>query len=272
MGISLRHYVLSLVAIFLMLLLGLLIGVGLSSEPGLQNDIKQLNLRFGDLSRENSTLRAETETQERFAEEALPLVVRNRVPGGVIPLIVTSPSPDNASVNQLEETLELAGARTPYRLTLSDDFAAQAAAAYGGDPASACEKATGALVRAVLQSDDDALQAQRRRRLVRIKGDVPPARPTALLLIGGAEADTEGTAEVIDRPLLEALTSAGFTQVVACEATPPVSYMDVYREFGVSTVDNVDRVRGRAAVVLALAGRPGNYGDGPSARPFPELR
>jgi hypothetical protein len=56
MGISLRHHVLSLVAVFLMLFVGLLVGVGLSSDPELTRHIQTLNEQFDQLMEENATV------------------------------------------------------------------------------------------------------------------------------------------------------------------------------------------------------------------------
>lgn len=277
MGISLRHYVLSLVANFLMLLLGLLIGVGLSSEPGLQQRIDRLEARFDLLWTENVALREKVETQEEFERALLPTAVRGRLQGDVIPMVVTvrptSDSDANRAALELTEALQAAGARVPYRLTCSDEFAERAMALYGGDPASASEKAAAAIGRLVAQSDVKGLQNLRRQKLVRLRGELDESRPTAIVILGGAATPEQAAAHTIDTPLVEALLANGMQRVVACEATPPISYIGAYREFEISTVDNVDVVRGQISAIMALAGRTGNYGDQSSARDrFPEIK
>jgi len=273
MGISLRHHVLALVASFLMLLVGLLVGVGLSSEPGLQERMGRLEARFDMLAQENSDLRDSVDRHEEFERAVVPSLVRERLTGQTVPVLITtrplSQSKDPA--NQLVDALEAAGARTPYRLACHDDFAERAVAAYGGDTASACERATAAIARCVLQADLDGLEALRKRKLIRLQGDVPRTSPTGIVILGGAETEEQSGAELVDAPLLEALTAAGARRIVGCEATPPFSYVSVYREFDISTVDNADLARGQVCVVWALAGAAGNYGDQSSARKlFPE--
>jgi len=277
MGISLRHHVLALVASFLMLLVGLLVGVGLSSEPGLRERMDRLEARFTQLSGENEALRESEKRHEEFEQALLPTLVRGKLAGQIIPLLLTTRPQDNGpsrdAATQLEDALEAAGARAPYRISWDDDFAERAVEVYGGDPTSACEKATQAIARSVAQADSEQLQALRKRKLLRIQGDVPGAAPTGVVVLGGAETEAQSAAETIDRPLVEALLAAGISRVVGCEAGPALSYVSTYREFDISTVDNVNLARGQLSVVLALAGQPGRYGDrGLFAAASPEIK
>jgi hypothetical protein len=277
MGISLRDHVLALVASFLMLLVGLLVGVGLSSEPGLKDRIDELDAKFNLLWRENLTLAEGAERHENFEQAALPALVRGRLQGEVIPLLITVRPVDDrqtrVAATQLADALMAAGASVPVRIAWCDDCADRAVAAYGGDPASACEKAAAEIARCLARSDEQGLQTLRKRKLIRLQGELPGIRPTAVVILGGAQTEALAASETIDRPLLEALTAAGIRKIVGCEATPPVSYVSTYGEFDISTVDNVNLARGQVSVVLALAGAPGDYGDGRSAkRAFPELK
>jgi hypothetical protein len=277
MGISLRDHVLALVASFLMLLVGLLVGVGLSSEPGLRDDISKLDAKFELILHENQTLAEGAKRHEEFEQAALPTLVRGRLQGEVIPLLVTVRPVDDRqtkdAATKLADALTAAGASVPVRIAWRDDCAERAIAAYGGDPASACERAAAEVARCVARSDQQGLQALRKRKLIRLQGELPGIRPTAVVILGGAQTEALAASETIDRPLLEALISAGIRRIVGCEATPPVSYVSTYREFDISTVDNVNLARGQVSVVLALAGSPGDYGDGGSARKsFPELK
>jgi len=275
MGISLRHHVLALVASFLMLLVGLLVGVGLSSEPGLQERIDKLEARFDQLWAENVALREATDRNEEFGQAILPSLVADRLEGQVIPLLITTRPLSNKqsddAATQLADALEAAGASAPYRLAWTDDFAERAVAAYGGDATSASEKASRAVARCLVQADSEGLEGLRKRKLIRIQGEVPRVGPTAVVLLGGADTEEQSAAETIDCPVIEALLASGITRIVACEASPLISYMGAYRDFDISTVDNVNFARGQVSVVWALAGQPGDYGDrGLGRKSFPE--
>ncbi len=38
------------------------------------------------------------------------------------------------------------------------------------------------------------------------------------------------------------------------------SYIDAYKSFRISTVDNIDMIMGKVSLILAMEGRPGHYG------------
>ncbi|MGQ9732642.1 MAG: copper transporter [Candidatus Zipacnadales bacterium] len=271
MGISLRHHVLSLVAAFLMLLVGLLVGVGLSSEPGLQQSMDELSDKFGELSRENSELQEVVERQERFARAVLPQLVTGRLEGQLIPLITTARGRKLPDGPAIAETLQAAGAKVPYRLTLSSDFAEDAVAAYGGDVNAACEEAAHRIAVNVSEADVDGLEVLKKRKLLRIDDEVPRQVPTAVVILGGADGPLEATPDLIDRPLIETLLASGL-QVVGCEDSPEFSYIETYRELDIPTVDNVGLARGRFSLVMILSGHPGDYGDGRGAQEFPDIK
>jgi len=267
MGISLRHHVLSLVAVFLMLLVGLLVGVGLSGDPELQQKTLDLNAQFTELMDENAAFNRAARAQEKFAREALPRLVAHRLDDQSVALLVTSQPEDNASVSDIADALTVAGARVPYWVVLRKGFGDRAASAFpqatGG--AEACEKAAQAIAGYVAEGSEDGLHTLKRRGLIHIRGRVGSLRPSMAVIVGGAEADIEVLDEAVDGPLVEALLAAGIDPIIGCEDSAEVSYMETYQELGISTVDNVDLVRGRFSLIIALAGQSGNYGDGPSA-------
>jgi hypothetical protein len=267
MGISLRHHVLSLVAVFLMLLVGLLVGVGLSSDPDLTHAMDLLREDFKEVMSENSALNQGLQRQERFGRAALPRLVRGALEGQCVAVFVTSRPEDNPMATQIVEVLQLAGAHVPYRVVIRKGFADRAADVFGSGRATAeaCEKAAQTLAGHVVKADGNGLHSLRRRGLIRIRGRVDGVKPSGAVIVGGAKQGTEVLAETVDGPLIEALLAGGLKTIVGCEDSPEVSYIESYRELDISTVDNVDLVRGQFSLVMALAGQPGNYGDGPSA-------
>ncbi len=273
MGISLRHHVLSLVAVFLMLLVGLLVGVGLSGDPELQQKTLDLNEQFTELMDENAAFSRAARAQEKFAREALPRLVAHKLDGRSIAVLVTSQPEDNASVSDIVDALTVAGARVPYWVVLRKGFGDRAASAFpqANGRAEAFEKAAQAIAGHVAKADEGGLHTLKRRGLIHIRGRVGSSRPSMAVIIGGAEAGAEPLDEALDGPLIEALIAAGIDTIVGCEDSPEVSYTETYRELGISTVDNVDLVRGRFSLIMVLAGQPGNYGDGPSAEEFAPL-
>lgn len=264
MGISLRHHVLSLVAIFMMLLVGLLLGVGLTSKPEFVEQMDELRTRFTD---DVLTLEHSQKTQEAFAREVLPVLVKGRLSGKRIVVIVTSRPEDNGSLSEVTEALETAGATVPYRVICRKDFIERAKSKLESVPAGmqASHAAAQRLGEAVADSSASRLKSLDKQGLVRLRGDVPRRAPSAVVVLGGAREGAQSATESIDRPLVEALQAAGVASIAGGEDSADISYMEDYRELGLSTVDNVDLARGQVSLVMALSGHPGNYGDGPSA-------
>jgi outer membrane murein-binding lipoprotein Lpp len=264
MGISLRHHVLSLVAVFLMLFVGLLVGVGLSSDPELTRHIQTLNEQFDQLMEENATVRRAAAAQEDFARQALPRLIAHKLDDQRVVVLVTCQPPDESTANEVVNTLTAAGADVPYRVVLRKALVDRATEAFGsaGGPAQACERAAQSIATYIAKADEDGLHGLKRRGLVRIRGRTGGLQPSMVVVVGGAKATEEALGELVDAPLVEALISAGIEPIVACEDSAEVSYMETYRELGISTVDNVGLVRGQFSLVMALAGQPGNYGDG----------
>ena len=267
MGISLRHHVLSLVAIFLMLLVGLLVGVGLSSQPELTTQINQLSEQFQGLMNEITGLEKDAASQERFAQGAFPKLVAHKLDKRDVVLIVTAQPANNRVAEAISKALEAAGARVPYRLIVRSDFAGRAAAAYGQRVplTEAGVKAAGRIAAAVARGKEGDLRALEQERLCRLDGRPVNTAPWGVVVLGGTAQPPPDPATEVQRPILEGLLGAGITNIVGCEPRGSPLPAGTYRDLDLSTVDNVDLVRGQASLVLALAGQPGRYGDGPSA-------
>jgi hypothetical protein len=95
----------------------------------------------------------------------------------------------------------------------------------------------------------------------------------AVLLVGGMNNSTEASPDQIDVPLITELKRLG-VRVVGAEAREArVSCIPIYKAQDIPTVDNVDTVAGRLAVVLALNGVEGHFGVKETAdRLVPDLR
>jgi outer membrane murein-binding lipoprotein Lpp len=265
MGISLRHHVLTLVAVFLMLLVGLLVGVGLSSQPELTARIDDLASEFQKLMGEIHGLERDAGTQEDFATAAMPKLVGHKLDGKQIPLIVTAQGPVNRVVGDVTKALQAAGAEVPYRLTVRSDLPGRAARALGEQAGDPLAQAAGRIAAAVAAGDAAVLHGLEKDRLAQLGGRPTNAAPSGVVVLGGSPQPPAEDVVNLQRPIVEALLAAGVRGVVGCESRALPLPNDTYRDLEISTVDNVELVRGQVSLVLALAGKPGRYGDGPTA-------
>jgi hypothetical protein len=273
---DLRYHVASLAAVFMALIIGILLGVGVSSGgfvkgtersllnrqiANLQSQLDAARARAGDLSRGQRAA-------ETYLDESYPLLMAGLLANRRVALVFVGPVDPKvrALVDQTladagaTATLRLRAIRVPVDLAALDRLLqgrpglaryARADAARDLGRRLAQELARGGkgpgwrLLAPQLveeRSGNDRLKAD----AVVVVRSVPPQRgPTSRLLRG----------------LYDGLASSGIPAVgiETTRATP--SAMDAFAKADLSTVDFVDTEIGRLALALLLAGaRPGHYG------------
>lgn len=297
MIIDVRYHIASLVAVFLALGLGILIGMSMAGNDALTKQqsamIDQLAATFDSLKAERHELEAQLSLQEarikaddQFARKAMPLLIRDRLFGKQIALIRTTESLGQKSTDELVAALELAGANVTSVTTLTPDLGGvgassagaggSAAAGTGGDDGGSIPlgKYLGALAVSVAQGiSDPTADYLRSRELVRVRGayGVPA---DIVIVIGGGVEENATSWNTVDAPLIKSLRSLG-APVAAVEPLSGVksSYIKYYRSEAALTVDNVDTAAGQIALILALAeGKQGHFGMKEAGKPvLPDL-
>jgi Copper transport outer membrane protein, MctB len=275
---DLRYHVVSLAAVFLALVLGVLLGVGIS-ETGRVDDVERdsYELRIGDLE---SRLEAATEQEvagerqrkaaQTIIEEAYPVLMQDRLAGRrVVTVFVGSADPGNQIREGIERMLADGGAPGLFRFReLEVPVDAEAIESELDGRAE--------LVRFSGAERYDELGAELAKELV--AGEETPLWDALSPLIVGEEAGIGAvspdavvvarTAEPQEGPTAALL--AGFYRGLASADVPAVgveavgskpSAVPVYKRMGLSSVDAIDTDVGRLAGALVLSGAPdGNYG------------
>ncbi len=241
--VEFRFYLFSLMAVFVALGTGLLLGSALPVAETVGRKqmavVEELRREFRSLREREAGLRGRVQELEeqvrregRLAEQLLPGLVRGRLAGVRVFLLVSGPAPSEA----VEETLALAGATVAGRRVLP------------AGPAAGEE-----VVPAVANPA------------------APPGVPTAggageevrlLLLVG--EGTPALTADAMAR-LAEEARRRGMPLVAAETSGTRPSLVPVWRRLDVPSVDDADAPAGRLALVALLRGERGHYGVKPSA-------
>jgi copper transport outer membrane protein MctB len=273
-----RYHALSLAAVLLALAIGVLLGVAIG-DSNLVSSAKQgivAGLR-GTLSSEQakeSQLRTQLDTQSTFENELLPLAVNGELTNRQIGLVFLGGSSDQ--VDSLVRTaLAPTGAQLGTVGVVHEPLSLPALAAVSsgtryaalasGDPSliSLFGQRVGvqlvsggpyiARVRDTLLSAFDGT-LERLDGVVVYRADPSTLQP--------ADAAAENSFET---GLIQGITSQGVPVVgVELNSTNP-SQIPWYKSQGMSSVDDLDDLSGRAALVYALAGRSGNFGVKPTA-------
>jgi hypothetical protein len=282
---DLRYHLASLAAVFIALAVGILLGVAISGKLSaadnrishdridqLNDQLKQANARADIISRRN-------DAAERLLEISYPSLVENRLDGQNIGVLFVGPV-DGSVRSAVERTLSDAGGGAPVRLIAVDtpvdaaDLDATlngsstlAQFAEGGDDFSDLGNALG---RELVEGGGTPMWSSLSSKLVEersgassppldgvvvVRSWAPPENPTA-----DQEAQAHPTETLIDG-LLSGLQQSGVPVVGVETTTEQDSGIDLYRQQGVSSVDDVETLAGRVALALLLAGgNPGHYG------------
>lgn len=266
-----RYHALSLAAVFIALVVGLLLGVAIGDRElvsSAREDLRDsLRADVREASSERDEARARVRELERFADAAFPILVAGQLSGRRIGLVLLGE--DDEAPDLVREALEPSGADLALVATLRANVA----------PAQLAERATGTRYERLAERPElvEALgfragvQMVTGGRLLRRVGSallqsvsgafggldgVVVMRPPDMPADADAARRLGALQEGIVRGLVESPARAAGAQ--RREAEP--SQIGWLREHGLSTVDNVDERAGQAALVFVLAGAEGAFG------------
>lgn len=290
--VDFRYHLVSIVAVFLALGIGVLMGSGVVGEPLLDNirdrarDVQAFNDRLKD---DVVDLEHDLSVSRRFTEAVEPMLVEGRLAGDDV--VIVEIADGDVPVDALLESLEDgAGARVASIVTINEDFEL----ASEEDVADLARLTGSTAEREELRTDAATMIGERiatlaqRRRAVQDATDIlhtledegfvdlaeedegSPVPPGASVVIA-ASGVTDPTFRID-----QVVTSLG---EAAAEGAPVVVVETTDSAWGIAgsvrgdgdlsnliaTVDNVDKLSGRIALVMTLdrleGGEPGHYGE-----------
>jgi len=257
--ISLRYHLLSLVAVFFALAIGILIGSAFVMRADIRSISQNLQKEFAKVREEvrqereaTRQIQAINENYRKFAQLLLPSLIKGKLTGQSVGIICIGKVEDK-TVSDLEESVEIAGGRISFTIYLNPSQI---------EGREDNEELFSNFVNNLATGNRDALKTLERENLINIRD----WRGTAfkLLVISDKQADKERV-KVVDIPLIKQLIASGFKVVGGEEFTTSFSAIPSYQDLGISTVDCVDYEIGELGVVLLLSGKEGNYGMGKGA-------
>jgi hypothetical protein len=273
---DLRYHVASLAAVFLALVIGILVGVGISgkgfvsdSERSLLNErIADLNNRLDSATKRGNELAKEQRAAQTFVADAYPALMDKRLAGARIAVAFAGPV-DGRLRGLVEKSLDDAGADPPLRvraLKLPIDLAALRRALRGHPAlvALATQRRARDLGRRLgedfVAGGDTVLWRLLSPQLVEEQsGNAAP--PADGVVVARSVAAQAGVTAKFLAGFYSGLSSAGVAAVGVERTRATDSAVEAFARHDLSTVDDLDSEAGRLALVLLLAGgAPGNYG------------
>jgi hypothetical protein len=262
-----RYHALSLVAVFLALMIGLLLGVAIgdqglvsSAERGVRDSLRR---DVGRAREQSAELRADVAEQRRIQQRLYPLLVEGRLAGQRIGLIGLGELPDR-TIRSVRDALTDTGGRLTAVAVIREPV--QSGAIPGRRPDTAAPnpdalRRFGSQVGAALVRGGPLIARVQRSLLESSSGQLDGMDAVVLFRADRDEQAPEAAGtRAFELGLVNGLTVGG-TRVVGAESTDTnPSQIRWFNDRRLPSVDNVDELVGRAALIFALAGANGAYG------------
>jgi hypothetical protein len=271
-----RYHALSLAAVFIALIVGLLLGVAIGDKElvsGARQDLRdslRADVRKADQERDD--VKARLREQDRFADAAYPILTGGQLPDARIGLVLLGD--DDGALQLVRHALEPTGA----------DLAFVAVVRQKVDLAALAEHARGTRY-ANIERDHQLVDDLGKRAGIQmvLGGRLVGQIRTALLgSLSGRFGDLDGVIVLrsSDKPkdkddikrrddlhdgIVRGLVQTGVRVVGVERRASEPSSIGWFRDRDLSSVDNVDEQAGGAAMVFVLAGSQGAYGRRDSA-------
>lgn len=276
MPVDYRYHIGSFVAIFLALLLGILVGIGLAPNPeelnrvvgGLKQQYRETQQAKED---ELNKLEQERSQYEALAKEAVSGLIRDRLKGRRVALVLDHDFGRDPVPDRLRALMKQAGASLSSTTTVTRDFVtmpselrqkvSQRLSLYPPPGVHYRSLIAETVARDLAQGRNELILELQALNLLRTSADSDYRLPVdSVLILGGSSSSGDSSPERIDLPMIAELLRLG-VRVVGCESSQAAnSAIPLYKSKGISTVDDAETLAGQMAIVLALGGVNGHFG------------
>jgi len=278
--IDIRYHIYSLVAVFLALSVGIVIGTSFTrSSPSAdtsrrtvqryESDMRNLKAEIETAAEEAADKHAVAEECQAFCRAVMPVVVKNRLSWRNVAIIQTGD--DNDLLGSVRQALGQGGATVTSVTKLSRDFpftdtarialALQDAGVTPGEDGIESRDKLFAVIADTIYSAkySELLPKLEEAGIGEFTGDFQRFNKS-VVIVGGADSEETNTADDIDTKLIAQLEKVGVT-VVGCESFDTASsYVSSWHRSGIATVDNADTPMGQIALVCAVGGEVAKFG------------
>lgn len=278
--IDLRTHLISLIAVFIALGLGMVIGVDLIGGKGIVTQekalVQRLETDFSQLRSQNTSLNqtiqakdALLSVEENYGVQTVPVLVSNRLAGMTVDVVTTD---NSLNLNPYLGIAKDAGATLGPVVTLvtpTKALTASAAQALGVADTNVAvyNQVATTLAEAMKTGNGSQVAMLVALGLVHLTGNFSTASP-AVLLIAGAPTAPDPLVQPFGVPFVQSLlsdhlivTEGELSSVPAADSTIPA-----FDKLGIATVDDLDLAPGEIAMVWGLSGVTGTFGDKPTAQ------
>jgi hypothetical protein len=285
--IDLKYHIASIVAVFLALGLGVIIGSTIVGDDLLvdqqQKLIERLEEQFYTLKdRENELLEDNNYKEqllynyENYSQALLPAVVNGRLKDYKVAVIVTGDSEIPAG---MINAISMAGAQVVSKtvllsnMKLEDEESLSGIRSYYGlgedeSKATIRQHIADTVARIVMNKPEaGAVAFLQQYNLVKFNGgnDIPI---DGVIIVGGANNFSNCFVDDFDSGLIESFIRSNVKVFGVVAVQVNYSYIGIFQQYNITTVDNIDKSPGQVSLILAMEGEAGNYGIKATAQKF----
>jgi hypothetical protein len=262
-----RYHALSLIAVFVALVLGLLLGVAIGDKglvssaetkikESLRSDVRAAQKRADALS-------AQLAQQDKFEQEVYPLLVDGQLTDRRIGVVFLGQPSDEINTEVQDALVPSGGKRVGAVVVreplVASDLASRATGtryeslALGDDT---LWEAFGARMGVQLTTGGNLIKRERRGLFSAVAGSLGPYDGVVIYRNPpeGLKGDDLRRVNAFERGLIRGLTSRNVPAVGVERADADPTQVPWYRDHGLSSVDNLNQVAGHAALVFTLTG------------------
>jgi len=261
---DIRYHIVSLVAVFLALALGILLGFSLEKQGLLKKQqerlVESIQKDIDSVRSKNSNLQKQLASQKKFETNILPFLTKDKLKDHVVALVFFDDAKSNILKSGANETLKNAGAsvlelslnrRSLKKITLNE---AQTETFKNSE-----YKTIDALAVELSSTPGTVLGKLQEEESVKLAEDSIPIN-SAVVFAGGNKPSLE------EEALAKALNKNRIKTVFIDKTENEYSKVDQFVKAGIDTVDNIDMVYGKISLVyLLLNSDSGHFGVRPSA-------
>lgn len=285
--IDFKYHIVSLIAIFLALGLGILIGSTIVSDDlmvGQQEKmIDGLEERFFALKEEQTMLMVDNANKtrliseyEKFGQALLSPIVKDHLHGYKLAIIITG---GQDIPSGLLNTLSTAGAEVMSKTVLlnnikldDSELNEKIKAFYGLDEKVSLldlrrTVASSVGIMIASNADSNVINFLEENKLLKFNGTYDN-NVDGVIIIGGSENYDKAYMNSFDSALIDALLKSNKNAFGVESSEVKISYMEHYQSYNITTIDNIDLSPGQIALVLSMEGEPGDYGIKETAKRF----
>lgn len=286
MVVNLKYYVLSFVAIFLALGVGIFIGVMLDGQEMIveqqQQLVKQLESKFDEfkhkqdeLQARNDWLTAEREKNLKFIDIVYPEAIQNKLKDLDVVIIETS---EDYAYSGLIDAFQKAGVHSVSNILikntmlLNDEaFAKQIASDLklkGKTPADIEKQLLKEFHDALMKGNNfELIRYLKEKKIIDYSGNLT-FPPDYVLIAGGSMDSNKEILNRIDIPLINYSKNSNIPVMAVEKSNVGVSNIGEYKKLRISTVDNADTIAGKVSILMVVSGRSGHFGEKDTAEDY----